>query len=71
MRGQVPTFSDAAALEGSVTATPRSIYTGKTAHPLTERLKVELDQLKVALDEKERKGSGLIDGGDSHDVLNR
>ncbi len=53
LRGNVPTFADPQAFEGAMDATPSSVYTGKAADPLTERLKVELERVRGTVREKE------------------
>jgi len=53
LRGNVPTFTDPLAFEGAMDATPSSVYTGKAADPLTERMKLELDKMRGVVREKE------------------
>merc|ERR1711977_200551 len=70
MEGETPTFGDVEALEGSLKATPSSVYTGKVTDPFTERMKVELNSIRSAVQEKETeaKRSG---GGATSDVIRR
>ena len=48
-----------------------SVYTGKTADPLTERLRVELESLRQTVDEKERASERDAARGDTYDLLRR
>lgn len=48
-----------------------SVYTGKTADPLTERLRVELESLRQTVDEKERTSERDAARGDTYDLLRR
>ena len=69
MEGEVPTFADERALEGSMD-TPRSVYTGKQADPLTERLKLELAQMRTEVGEREQKALSST-MADNYDVVRR
>ncbi|QDZ20151.1 hypothetical protein HOP50_03g26700 [Chloropicon primus] len=69
LKGEIPTFSDPSAQEGSM-KTPSSVYTGKAADPLTERLKLELDQMRMAVQEREKQAS-RVDGDDNLDLMRR
>jgi len=68
-KGEIPTFADEKAFEGSLHATPSSVYTGKVTDPLTERLKLELDNIKHAVREKEAETANQR--GNSFDLVGK
>ena len=70
VEGETPTFADVEAHDGSLKATPSSVYTGKVTDPFTERMKLELNSIRSAVQEKETeaKRSG---GVAANDIIRR
>eukprot|EP00216_Chloropicon_sp_CCMP2111_P002508 CAMPEP_0198235604 /NCGR_PEP_ID=MMETSP1446-20131203/1489_1 /TAXON_ID=1461542 ORGANISM="Unidentified sp, Strain CCMP2111" /NCGR_SAMPLE_ID=MMETSP1446 /ASSEMBLY_ACC=CAM_ASM_001112 /LENGTH=263 /DNA_ID=CAMNT_0043916875 /DNA_START=115 /DNA_END=906 /DNA_ORIENTATION=+ len=55
--GEIPTFNGEDALEGTLEATPSSVYTGRATNALTEELRNQLGALRTQVADQENEES--------------